>query len=49
MKIKIKEHNIYEGTYDIEITVIDEKYSIEKVINELNNLIKMLTYVKESK
>ena len=49
MKIKIKDYDIYEGTYDIEITVIDEKYSIEKVINELNNLIKMLNHIKEGK
>ena len=49
MKIKIKEHDIYEGTYDIEITVIDEKYSIERVINTMNDTIKMLNHIKEGK
>lgn len=48
MKIKIEDYD-YKGTYDIEITVIDEKYSIEKVINELNDIIKMLTCIKEGK
>lgn len=48
MKIKLNEYDIMEHCYEIELTIRDEKYSLERAIDGLNELIGKLNKVKEA-
>lgn len=47
MKIKLNDYDIFENSYEIEIEVIDNEYSIEKAVDGLNEMIKALNKLKE--
>lgn len=47
MKIELNDYDIFENSYEISITVVDNGYSIEKAIDGLNEMIKALNKLKE--
>lgn len=48
MKIELNDYDIFENSYDITITVMDNGYSIAKAIDGLNEMIKALNKLKEA-
>lgn len=48
MKIELNDYDIFENSYDITITVMDNGYSIEKAVDGLNEMIKALNKLKEA-
>lgn len=48
MKIELNDYDVFENSYDITITVMDNGYSIEKAIDGLNEMIKALNKLKEA-
>lgn len=47
MKIELNDYDIIDNSYDINITVVDNEYSIERAIDGLNEMVKALNKLKE--
>lgn len=48
MKIRLNDYDIIEHCYEIEIRVLDNRYSIAKAVDGLNEMIKALNKLKEA-
>ena len=48
MKIRLDDCDIIDNCYEIEIHVIDDRFSIEKAVDGLNEMIKVLNKLKEA-
>lgn len=48
MKIRLNDYDIINNCYEIEIHIIDDRFSIEKAVDGLNEMIKALNKLKEA-
>lgn len=47
MKIELNDYDVIDGSYEINITVMDNSYSIARAVDGLNEMIKALNKLEE--